>query len=52
MQQVQPLPYDERTTILPGVDITLRDAGHILGSAIVELWADGRNLVFSSVLGP
>jgi metallo-beta-lactamase family protein len=52
MQQVQPLPYDTRTTILPGVDIALRDAGHILGSAIVELWADGRKLVFSGDLGP
>jgi metallo-beta-lactamase family protein len=52
MQQVQPLPYDARTTIAPGVDIALRDAGHILGSAIVELWADGRKLVFSGDLGP
>ncbi|PPJ43575.1 MULTISPECIES: MBL fold metallo-hydrolase [unclassified Pseudoxanthomonas] len=52
MQQVQPLPYDTRTTIVPGVDIALRDAGHILGSAIVELWADGRKLVFSGDLGP
>lgn len=52
MRQVQPLPYDARTTIVPGVDIALRDAGHILGSAIVELWADGRKLVFSGDLGP
>ncbi|CAN4278496.1 MBL fold metallo-hydrolase [Pseudoxanthomonas sp. LjRoot125] len=52
MQQVQPLPYDTRTTIVPGVDIALRDAGHILGSAIIELWADGRKLVFSGDLGP
>lgn len=52
MQQVQPLPYDTRTTVVPGVDIALRDAGHILGSAIVELWADGRKLVFSGDLGP
>ena len=52
LRQVQPLAYDQRTTILPGVDIALRDAGHILGSAIVELWADGRKLVFSGDLGP
>jgi metallo-beta-lactamase family protein len=52
MRQAKPLPYDERTTILPGVDIALRDAGHILGSAIVELWAEGRKLVFSGDLGP
>ena len=51
MRLVQPLPYDARTTILPGVEIAFRDAGHILGSAIVELWADGRKLVFSGDLG-
>ncbi len=48
---VRPLPYDTRESILGGVDICLRDAGHILGSAIVELWADGRKLVFSGDLG-
>jgi metallo-beta-lactamase family protein len=52
MAQVKPLPYDARTQILPGVEIALRDAGHILGSSIVELWADGRKLVFSGDLGP
>ncbi len=52
MELVKPLPYDARTMILPGVEIALRDAGHILGSSIVELWADGRKLVFSGDLGP
>lgn len=52
MRQVRPLPYDRRSEILPGVEIALRDAGHILGSSIVELWADGRKLVFSGDLGP
>ena len=52
LELLQPLPYDARTTILDGVDIALRDAGHILGSASVELWADGRKLVFSGDLGP
>ncbi len=51
MAQVRPLPYDQRQTILPGVDIAFRDAGHILGSSIVEAWADGRKLVFSGDLG-
>ena len=50
--QVQPLPYDVRKPILPGIGIALRDAGHILGSSIVEVWADGRKLVFSGDLGP
>lgn len=52
LAQVQPLPYDARTQLLPGIELTLRDAGHILGSSIVELWADGRKLVFSGDLGP
>lgn len=52
MRQVRPLPYDQRSNILPGIDIVLRDAGHILGSSIVEVFADGRKLVFSGDLGP
>jgi metallo-beta-lactamase family protein len=52
MGQVRTLRYDQRTAILTGVDIAFRDAGHILGSSIVELWADGRKLVFSGDLGP
>jgi metallo-beta-lactamase family protein len=49
------MPYDERREILPGIEIRLSDAGHILGSAIVELWitegGDTRKLVFSGDLG-
>ena len=52
LRQVQPLPYDQRTAVVAGVEVALRDAGHILGSAIVELWAEGRKLVFSGDLGP
>ena len=52
MDLVRPLPYDVRTTIRSGVDIAFREAGHILGSSSVEVWADGRKLVFSGDLGP
>lgn len=55
MEQFRSVPYDERTEILPGIEIRLRDAGHILGAAIVELWIEdgGRQvkLVFSGDLG-
>ena len=55
MRLVRALPYDAPTTILPGVRLVLRDAGHILGSASVELAAqvDGRErvLVFSGDIG-
>ncbi|MCJ0825997.1 MBL fold metallo-hydrolase [Luteimonas sp. 50] len=52
LARIEPLPYDTRTQLLPGIEIAFRDAGHILGSAIVELWADGRKLVYSGDLGP
>ena len=49
------LVYRKKQKILPGVTLRLSDAGHILGSSIVELWLDdGRNarkLVFSGDLG-
>jgi metallo-beta-lactamase family protein len=51
MRQVRALDYERRQSILPGIDVALRDAGHILGSSIVELWADARKLVFSGDLG-
>ncbi|MBW8824255.1 MAG: MBL fold metallo-hydrolase [Xanthomonadales bacterium] len=46
------LDYHQRTQILPGIEINLLDAGHILGSCIVEVFADDRKLVFSGDLGP
>ncbi|HEY5804602.1 MAG TPA: MBL fold metallo-hydrolase [Lysobacter sp.] len=52
MAQARTLPYDQRSELLPGIDIAFREAGHILGSSSVEVWADGRKLVFSGDLGP
>lgn len=56
LRQVRSLAYDAPETILPGLVLTLRDAGHILGSASVELRAreDGAEkvLVFSGDIGP
>ncbi len=47
--------YDEEFTPARGVRCRLRDAGHILGSAIVELWIDGpsgtKKIVCSGDLG-
>ncbi|HLW73771.1 MAG TPA: MBL fold metallo-hydrolase, partial [Gammaproteobacteria bacterium] len=49
------LKYSERRQLLPGLHCRLRDAGHILGAAIVELWVTERGLtrklVFSGDLG-
>ena len=52
MRQVETIPYDVRTELFPGVEMCFRDAGHILGSCSVELWGDGKKLVFSGDLGP
>lgn len=38
LSQFQGLEYDRRTEILPGIEVRFNDAGHILGSGIVELW--------------
>jgi len=55
MRQFKGLVYAEKQRILPGVELCLSDAGHILGSSIVELWlddgVDARKLVFSGDLG-
>ena len=51
----EPLEYGETREIVTGVEVTLRDAGHILGSAIavLELHEGGvkRKVVFSGDLG-
>ena len=55
MRQFKGLVYTKKQRILPGVSLRLADAGHILGSSIVELWLDDgaetRKLVFSGDLG-
>jgi metallo-beta-lactamase family protein len=47
--------YDELLSILPGIKVRFRDAGHILGSSIIELFLEeqgvSRKLVFSGDLG-
>ena len=51
----QDLNYRQDREILPGVSVRLQDAGHILGSAIVELWLQEKGvrqkIVFSGDLG-
>jgi metallo-beta-lactamase family protein len=55
MPRFSSLDYGEPVEILPGIRLRLQDAGHILGSAIVELWlteaGETRKLVFSGDLG-
>lgn len=55
LQHFAPVEYGETVEVVPGLRLRLRDAGHILGSAIVELWlSEGgvtRKVVFSGDLG-
>ncbi len=55
LQQFQGLKYKQKQEILPGIVIRYQDAGHILGSAAVELWltenGQTKKLVFSGDIG-
>ncbi len=55
LERIRPLAYDERHALLPGFTVRFRDAGHIMGSASVELWMESsgtrRKLLFSGDLG-
>jgi metallo-beta-lactamase family protein len=55
LRQVVAMPYDTQRELFPGITVRVRDAGHILGSSSVEVWAgEGaarRKLVFSGDLG-
>lgn len=55
LKQVRGVGYGQATQIVEGLQLTLHDAGHILGSALVELVAQGENgtrrLVFTGDLG-
>lgn len=49
----RPLRYDQPEAAVPGFDgmITLREAGHILGSSSVELWSPQSRVIVSGDLG-
>ncbi len=56
LPRLAPLPYLSRRAIAPGVEITFHRAGHILGSATVELKVEigpgrTRTILFSGDLG-
>ena len=55
IDQFRGLEYEKPREILPGLTVTFFDAGHILGSSIVQLEYAGKNgkriLVFSGDLG-
>lgn len=55
MELTEAIGYEQRTVPMPGLELVFSDAGHVLGSAIVQLWLKNgqamRHLVFSGDLG-
>ncbi len=52
---IRPVAYDEVLQIAPGLRVRFLDAGHIIGSAIIELWVgegdEQTKIVFSGDVG-
>jgi len=55
LEQMRGIDYDTSFRVFRGIDVTFRDAGHILGSAIVEIdlteRGNKKRLVFTGDLG-
>ncbi|HOO62816.1 MAG TPA: MBL fold metallo-hydrolase [Synergistaceae bacterium] len=56
LQFLRPVSYDDIFEVAPGIKVRCRDAGHILGSANLEVWLQENGeevkIVFSGDLGP
>jgi len=51
LRRLEPMHYDTRFPVAPGVEGEFHPAGHIIGAASVTLHAGGQRLVFSGDLG-
>lgn len=51
-RKTRPTPYEEWLEPAPGIRVRLWNAGHILGSASIEIEAGGVHLFFSGDVGP
>jgi metallo-beta-lactamase family protein len=51
VSQFKPVDYGEMRDDVAGMRFRLSDAGHILGSAITELWFDAKKLTFTGDIG-
>lgn len=51
LKYFQPVAYKESFQPVPDVRVTLYDAGHILGSSVIVIEADGKRILFSGDLG-
>jgi metallo-beta-lactamase family protein len=51
LELLVPVGFEGPTAVVPGVDVTWRRAGHILGAASLSVRLDGHTLAFSGDLG-
>lgn len=51
IERLRPVPYDEVREVASGITATMRRAGHILGSATVEVGLPSSTLLFTGDLG-
>jgi metallo-beta-lactamase family protein len=51
LKQLTAIEYNQTFELLPGVRVTLLDAGHILGSSVILIEAEGNRILFSGDLG-
>ncbi len=51
LELFQPIDYQEKIKLNEEISFCFREAGHILGSAIIEIWAEDQKIVFSGDLG-
>ena len=55
LRHFQTVNHDEKFQLADGVKVRFRDAGHILGSAMIEIWVEEggeeNKLIFSGDLG-
>lgn len=51
LKRVEVVPFNKEVEIVKGVKLTLRVAGHIIGSSTVTLACEGKSITFSGDLG-
>jgi metallo-beta-lactamase family protein len=51
ISQLRPVAFGEEVALTPTMSVTLRPAGHVLGSATAQLHVGGRSVLFTGDLG-
>ena len=51
LRYMQAVPFNETIEVVPGMQLSLRPAGHIIGAASAEIQAGGLTIVFSGDVG-